>query len=154
MIKLFKTRKAMKAEIDDLTQQLAVQSAEMAKLRKANTYLNRLWQDAKKEKREAESQLAAIREQLRQEGIDHAAVIGQKNKEIENLNHELAALQDANSGLASSVSDLKTKLRAAKKTNAELRQKEKRTAEHKKPAPRNAGNTFTSETTATDFPTF
>ena len=128
MIKLFRKRKAMKAEIDDLTQQLAVQSKEMAKLRKANTDINRLWQDEKKEKREAESQLAATREQLRKEGIDHAAVIGQKNKEIENLNHDLAALQDANSGLASSVSDLKSKLRAAKKTNAELRQKEKRVA--------------------------
>ena len=128
----------MKAEIDDLTQQLAVQSAEMAKLRKANTDINRLWQDEKKEKREAEKQLAAIREQLRQEGIDHAAVIGQKNKEIENLNHDLAALQDANSGLASSVSDLKTKLRAAKKTAAELRQKEKRTAPKVPPRPKPA----------------
>ena len=154
MIKLFKTRKAMKAEIDDLNQQLVIQSAEMVKLRNANTDLNRLWMEAKKEKREAESQLADTREQLRQEGIDHAAVIGQKNKEIENLNYELAALQDANSGLASSVSDLKTKLRAAKKTNAELRQKEKRTAEHKKPAPRNAGNNIISSPTTTDFPTF
>lgn len=129
MFKIIKTRKAMKAEIDDLNQQLVIQSAEMAKLRKANTDINRLWQDAKKKKREAESQLAATREQLRQEGNDHAAVIGQKNKEIENLNHELAALQDANSGLASSVSDLKSKLRAAKKTNADLRLKEKRNAQ-------------------------
>lgn len=118
----------MKAEIDDLNQQLVIQSAEMSKLRKANTDLNRLWQDAKKEKREAEKQLEDTIGKLRQEGIDHAAVIGQKNKEIENLNHDLAALQDANSGLASSVSDLKTKLRAAKKANADLRQKEKRTA--------------------------
>lgn len=126
MIKLFKTRKAMKAEIDDLTQQLAVQSAEMEKLRKANSDLNRLWQDAKKEKREAESQLAAIREQLRQEGIDHAAVIGQKNKEIENLNHNLAALQDTNSGLASSVSDLNSKLKNAKALITKMRTNEKR----------------------------
>lgn len=126
MIKLFKTRKAMKAEIDDLTKQLAVQSAEMVKLSKANTDINRLWQDAKKEKREAESRLAAIREQLRQEGIDHAAVIGQKNKEIENLNRDLAALQDANSGLASSVSDLKSKLKNAKAVITKMRTNEKR----------------------------
>lgn len=146
MFKIIKTRKAMKAEIDDLNQQLVIQSAEMAKLRKANTDLNRLWQDAKKEKREAENQLAATREQLRQEGNDHAAVIGQKNKEIENLNHELAALQDANSGLASSVSDLKSKLRAAKKTNAELRQKEKRVAtkvpQRPKPKPATGDDPF------------
>ena len=101
----------------------------MEKLRKANTDINRLWQDEKKQKREAESLLAAIREQLRQEGIDHAAVIGQKNKEIENLNHDLAALQDANSGLASSVSDLKTKLKDAKATIAKMRINEKRRKE-------------------------
>lgn len=136
----------MKAEIDDLTQQLALQSAEMAKLRKVNTDINRLWQDEKKKKCEAESRLSAIREQLRQEGIDHAAVIGQKNKEIENLNRELSALQDANRGLASSVSDLKSKLHAAKKTNAELRQKEKRIApkvpQRPKPKPATGDDQF------------
>ena len=128
MIKLFKTIKAMKAEIEDKTNQLAVQSAEMAKLRTANTDLNRLWQEAKKDAREKQSQLEEMTERLRNQGIEHAATIGEKNREIERLTNENKELQDTNSGLASSVSELTSKLRAAKKTNAELRQKEKRTA--------------------------
>lgn len=128
MIKLFKTRKAMKAEIEDKTNQLAVQSAEMAKLRTANIDLNRLWQEAKKDVREKQSQLEEMTEKLRNEGIEHAATIGEKNREIERLTNENKELQDTNSGLASSVSELTSKLCAAKKINAELRQKENRTA--------------------------
>lgn len=133
MIKLFKTRKALKAEVADLKQQIAVQSSEMAKLRRANTDINRLWQDARKEKKELEAKADSLTESLRNQGIEHAAEMGRKNREIEALKQENAELKDTNNGLASSVSELKAKLKAAKKAAENVRSGKKTT--ERKPSP-------------------
>ena len=111
MINIIKTRKAMKAEIADLTAQLCIQSERMAAIEKTNLRLN-ADNDALRDKNDDQaSTIANLRQQLieaRQHNND--------------LAHEVAQLQDANCGLASSVSDLKKKLtalqKAAKETTA------------------------------------
>ena len=111
---IFTRKKKLLAEIANLEEQIRIQSREMASLRKANTDINRLWQDAKaKAKRFGE----ALKEQLRANGMEYAAALGQKNQDIELLNTQIreqqatiAQLKDSNSGLASSVSEMKGKL--------------------------------------------
>ena len=139
---IFTRKKTLLARIDDLEAQIAVQSREMASIRKANTDLNQLWQLAKKSANELQADLDGTAEKLRQAGIDHAAALGEKNQTIEGLLAEIASLKDANSGLASSVSDLKGKLLKAKgkinelkDTIAALRQKQTYKKRPKGPSP-------------------
>ena len=118
---IFTRKKTLLAEIDRLNEQIRIQSREMASIRKANTDLNQLWQLAKKSANELQADLDGTAEKLRQAGIDHAAALGEKNQTIEGLLAEIASLKDANSGLASSVSDLKGKLRKDKAKINELK---------------------------------
>ncbi len=151
---IFTRKKTLLAEIDRLNEQIRIQSREMASIRKANTDLNQLWQHAKKSANELQADLDGTAEKLRQAGIDHAAVLGEKNQTIDDLLAEIASLKDANSGLASSVSDLKGKLRKAtakikelKDTIASLRQKQTYKARPKGSSP------YTYIKTATNEPT-
>lgn len=115
---IFTRKKKLLAEIANLEEQIRIQSREMASLRKANTDINRLWQDAKTKAKRFGEEREALKEELRAKGIEYAAALGQKNQDIELLNHQIreqqatiAQLKDTNSGLASSVSEMKGKLR-------------------------------------------
>lgn len=109
---IFTTKKAMLAEIADLEEQIRIQSREMEKLRNANTGLNELWLDTKKKAKQFGEEREALKEELRARGIEYAAELGKKNRQIENLMMTNSELNDVNAGLASSVSDLKAKLKA------------------------------------------
>ena len=111
-------KKTLLAEIANLEEQIRIQSREMASLRKANTDINRLWQDAKTKAKQFGEECEALKEELRAKGMEYAKALGQKNQDIELLNHQIreqqatiAQLKDTNSGLASSVSEMKGKLR-------------------------------------------
>lgn len=116
---IFTRKKKLLARIDDLEAQITVQSNEMAKTLKANTDLNRKWRDSVKENKDLHEETIATKEAMRDQGIEHAAALGEKNQTIEGLladiaekDHTIAELHDTTSGLASSVSDLKAKLKA------------------------------------------
>ena len=116
---IFTRKKALLATIANLEEQIHIQSNEMNKLRKANTDINRLWRDAVKEKKCLQDETIATKEAMRAKGMEHAAAMGEKNQIIEGLladiaekDHTIAELHDTTSGLASSVSDLKAKLKA------------------------------------------
>lgn len=135
---IFTRKKKLLAEIANLEEQIRIQSREMASLRKANTDINQLWLDAKKKANQFGEEREAIKEELRAKGMEYASALGQKNKNIELLNTHIreqqatiAQLKDSNSGLASSVSEMKGKLRKAdakikelKDTIAAIRQKQ------------------------------
>ena len=122
---IFTRKKKLLAEIANLEEQIRIQSREMASLRKANTAINQLWLDAKKKAKQFGEELEALKEELRTKGIEYAAELGKKNRQIQEmqlkneghqltvevLNKTIAELQDSNSGLASSVSEMKGKLR-------------------------------------------
>lgn len=116
---IFTRKKKLLATIANLEEQIRIQSNEMDKLRKANTDLNRLWRDAIKENKGLHDETIATKEAMRTQGMEHAAALGEKNQTIEGLladidekDHIIAELHDTTSGLASSVSDLKAKLKA------------------------------------------
>lgn len=116
---IFTRKKKLLATIANLEEQIRIQSNEMDKLRKANTDLNRLWRDAVKENKGLHDETIATKEAMRTQGMEHAAALGEKNQTIEGLlaaidekDHIIAELHDTTSGLASSVSDLKAKLKA------------------------------------------
>lgn len=116
---IFTRKKKLLATIANLEEQIRIQSNEMEKLRKANTDLNRLWRDAVKENKGLHDETIATKEAMRAQGMEHAAALGEKNQTIEGLlaaidekDHIIAELHDTTSGLASSVSDLKAKLKA------------------------------------------
>ena len=116
---IFTRKKKLLATIADLEEQIRIQSREMAGLRKANTELNRLWRDAVKENKGLQDETLATKEAMRAQGIEHAAELGKKNRDIDLLKLQIreqqsiiAELQDTNSGLASSVSEMKGKLKA------------------------------------------
>ena len=116
---IFTRKKTLLAEIANLEEQIRIQSNEMDKLRKANTDLNRLWRDAVKENKGLHDETIATKEAMRAQGMEHAAALGEKNKDINAMtaaiderDHIIAELHDTTSGLASSVSDLKAKLKA------------------------------------------
>lgn len=116
---IFTRKKKLLATIANLEEQIRIQSNEMDKLRKANTDLNRLWRDAVKENKGLHDETIATKEAMRAQGMEHAAALGEKNQTIEDLladiaekDHTIAELHDTTSGLASSVSDLKAKLKA------------------------------------------
>lgn len=116
---IFTRKKKLLATIDNLEEQIRIQSNEMDKLRNANTDLNRLWRDAVKENKRLEQVVIDTLDAKRQEGMEHAAALGEKNQTIEGLladlatkDHTIAELQDSISGMASSVSELKGKLKA------------------------------------------
>lgn len=122
---IFKRKKALLARIDDLEAKITVKSNEIDKLRKANTDINQLWLDTKKKAKQFSEECEALKEELRAKGIEYAAELGKKNRQIQHmqltidgqqaaadaLNETIAELQDSNSGLASSVSEMKGKLR-------------------------------------------
>jgi chromosome segregation ATPase len=122
---IFTRKKKLLATIANLEEQIRIQSNEMDKLRTANTGLNNLWQDAKKKARQFGEEREALKEELRAKGIEYAAEFGKKNRQIQHmqltidgqqaaadaLNETIAELKDSNSGLASSVSEMKGKLR-------------------------------------------
>ena len=115
---IFTRKKALLAEIANLEEQIRIQSREMASLRKANTDINQLWIDTKKKAKQFGEEREALREELRAKGMEYAAKLGEKNHNIDLLNFQIreqqatiAELQDSNSGLASSVSEMKGKLR-------------------------------------------
>ena len=122
---IFTRKKALLAEIANLEEQIRIQSREIASLRKANTRLNQLWLDAKKNAKQFGEEREALKEELRAKGIEYAAELGKKNRQIQHmqltidgqqaaadaLNETIAELQDTNRGLASSVSEMKGKLR-------------------------------------------
>ena len=122
---IFTRKKALLARIDYLEAQIAVKSNEMDKLRKANTDINQLWLDTKKKAKQFGEEREALKEELRAKGMEYAAELGKKNSQIQHmqltidgqqaaadaLNETIAELQDSNSGLASSVSEMKGKLR-------------------------------------------
>ena len=122
---IFTRKKKLLATIANLEEQIRIQSNEMDKLRKANTDLNRLWRDAVKENKGLHDETIATKEAMRAQGIEYAAELGKKNSQIQHmqltidgqqaaadaLNETIAELQDSNSGLASSVSEMKGKLR-------------------------------------------
>jgi chromosome segregation ATPase len=106
------------AEIANLNEQIRIQSREMASLRKANTDINQLWLDTKKKAKQFGEECETLKEELRAKGIEYSAKLGEKNRDIDLLNYQIreqqatiAELQDSNSGLASSVSEMKGKLR-------------------------------------------
>ena len=101
MLEIFKTRKAMKAEIEDLKQQLAIQSKAMEKLRLVNIHLDRLY-------KEAEDECKQKNEELENAKSVEANLTGENMS----LRKKINALEDTNSGLASSVSELKSKLKS------------------------------------------
>ena len=116
---IFTRKKKLLATVANLEEQIRIQSNEMDKLRKANTDLNRLWREAVKENKGLQDETIATKEAMRAQGIEHAAALGEKNQTIEGLmaaidekDHIIAELHDTTSGLASSVSDLKAKLKA------------------------------------------
>lgn len=116
---IFTRKKKLLATIANLEEQIRIQSNEMDKLRKANTDLNRLWRDAVKENKSLHDETIATKEAMRAQGMEYAAAMGEKNRTIESLladidekDHTIAELQDTNSGLASSVSEMKGKLKA------------------------------------------
>lgn len=115
---IFTHKKKLLAEIANLEEQIRIQSREMASLRKANTDINQLWLDTKKKAKQFGEEREALKEELRAKGMEYASALGQKNKNIELLNTHIreqqatiAQLKDSNSGLASSVSEMKGKLR-------------------------------------------
>lgn len=122
---IFTRKKKLLATIANLEEKIRIQSHEMDKLRKANTEINQLWQDAKKKAKQFDEEREAFKEELRAKGIEYATEIGKKNRQIQDmelkieghqltidaLNQTIAELQDTNSGLASSVSEMKGKLR-------------------------------------------
>ena len=115
---IFTRKKALLANIANLEEQIRIQSREMASLRKANTDINQLWLDAKKKAKQFGEEREALKEELRAKGIEYSAKLGEKNRAIDLLNYQIreqqatiAELQDSNSGLASSVSEMKGKLR-------------------------------------------
>lgn len=131
---IFTRKKALLAEIADLNEQIRIQSRETEKLRTANTGLNDLWQDAKKKAKQFGEEREALKEELRTKGIEYAAKLGEKNRDIDTLNFQIreqkktiAELQDSNSGLASSVSEMKGKLREKNNIIRELKSKLKPT---------------------------
>ena len=116
---IFTRKKKLLATIANLEEQIRIQSREMDKLRTANTGLNNLWQDAKKKAKQFGEEREALKEELRAKGMEYAAALGEKNQTIEGQladidekDHTIAELHDTTSGLASSVSDLKAKLKA------------------------------------------
>ena len=115
---IFTRKKTLLAEIANLNEQIRIQSREMASLRKANTDINQLWLDTKKKAKQFGEECEALKEELRAKGIEYSAKLGEKNRAIDLLNYQIreqqatiAELQDSNSGLASSVSEMKGKLR-------------------------------------------
>ena len=115
---IFTRKKTLLAEIANLEEQIRIQSREMANLRKANTDINQLWLDTKKKAKQFGEECEALKEELRAKGIEYSAKLGEKNRAIDLLNYQIreqqatiAELQDSNSGLASSVSEMKGKLR-------------------------------------------
>ena len=115
---IFTRKKTLLAEIANLNEQIRIQSREMASLRKANTDINQLWLDTKKKAKQFSEECEALKEELRAKGIEYSAKLGEKNRAIDLLNYQIreqqatiAELQDSNSGLASSVSEMKGKLR-------------------------------------------
>lgn len=122
---IFTRKKKLLAEIANLEEQIRIQSREMASLRKANTDINQLWLDTKKKAKQFGEEREALKEELRAKGMEYAAELGKKNRQIQHmqltiegqqaaadaLNETIAELQDSNSGLASSVSEMKGKLR-------------------------------------------
>lgn len=134
---IFTRKKALLAEITNLEEQIRIQSREMANLRKANTDINQLWLDAKKKAKQFGEEREALKEELRAKGIEYAAELGKKNRQIQHmqltidgqqaaaaaLNKTIAELQDSNSGLASSVSEMKGKLREKNNIIRELKLK-------------------------------
>jgi chromosome segregation ATPase len=122
---IFTRKKKLLAEIANLNEQIRIQSREMASLRKANTDINQLWLDTKKKAKQFGEEREALKEELRAKGMEYAAELGKKNRQIQHmqltidgqqaaadaLNKTIAELQDSNSGLASSVSEMKGKLR-------------------------------------------
>ena len=152
---IFTRKKALLARIDYLEAQIAVKSNEMDKLRKANTDINQLWLDTKKKAKQFGEEREALKEELRAKGMEYAAELGKKNSQIQHmqltiegqqaaadaLNETIAELKDSNSGLASSVSEMKGKLRKAdakikelKDTIAAIRQKQNYKARPKGPS--------------------
>ena len=152
---IFTRKKTLLAEIANLEEQIRIQSREMASLRKANTDINQLWLDTKKKAKQFGEEREALKEELRTKGIEYAAELGKKNRQIQDvqlqieghqltidaLNKTIAELQDSNSGLASSVSEMKGKLRKAdakikelKDTIAAIRQKQNYKARPKGPS--------------------
>jgi len=113
---IFRRKKALLDEIADLNGQIGVQSREMAAFRKANTDLNRLWEETKKERNK-------LKEELRDKGdvIQNMNLIIRAHQEEQSrLYHKIDELQDTNNGLASSVTELKGKLREKEKRVREL----------------------------------
>ena len=122
---IFTRKKKLLAYIDELEERIITKSNEMDKLRKANTDLNQLWLDTKKKAKQFGEEREALKEELRAKGMEYAAELGKKNSQIQHmqltidgqqaaadaLNKTIAELQDSNSGLASSVSEMKGKLR-------------------------------------------
>lgn len=152
---IFTRKKTLLAEIANLNEQIRIQSREMASLRKANTDINQLCLDTKKKAKQFGEECEALREELRAKGMEYAAELGKKNRQIQHmqltidgqqaaadaLNKTIAELQDSNSGLASSVSEMKGKLRKAdakikelKDTIAAIRQKQNYKARPKGPS--------------------
>ena len=116
---IFTRKKKLLATIANLEEQIRIQSRETDKLRTANTGLNDLWQDAQKKAKQFGEEREALKEELRAKGMEYAAALGEKNQIIEGLlndidrkDNTIAELHDTTSGLASSVSDLKAKLKA------------------------------------------
>ena len=107
---IFTRKKQLFAEIANLEEQIRIQSREMDKLRTANTGLNELWLDTKKKAKQFGEERESLKEELRARGIEYAAELGKKNRQIEDLTMTNSELNDVNAGLASSVSDLKAKL--------------------------------------------
>ena len=152
---IFTRKKKLLATIANLEEQIRIQSREMASLRKANTDINQLWLDTKKKAKQFGEEREALKEELRAKGMEYAAELGKKNSQIQHmqltiegqqaaadaLNETIAELQDSNSGLASSVSEMKGKLRKAdakikelKDTIAAIRQKQNYKARPKGPS--------------------
>ena len=152
---IFTRKKKLLAEIANLEEQIRIQSREMASLRKANTDINQLWLDTKKKAKQFGEEREALKEELRAKGMEYAAELGKKNRQIQHmqltidgqqvaadaLNKTIAELQDSNSGLASSVSEMKGKLRKAdakikelQDTIAAIRQKQNYKARPKGPS--------------------
>lgn len=126
-INIFKRKKALLAEIEDLRSQIKVQSKELDNEKTKSGNLKFDLNNMTYEFNNAQSRIKQLMKEMDKKDIEQAALLAAKIQEIEKLktiidnqDTQINELQDTNNGLASSVSELKGKLKAKEKRVREL----------------------------------
>lgn len=116
---IFTRKKALLAEIDDLKSQIQVQSRELANEKTKSGNLKFDLNNMTNEFNKAQSRIEQLMKEKDKENMEmthHLREITERctndEQEILDLRNEIAELHDTTRGLASSVSDLKAKLKA------------------------------------------